>query len=172
MKQVNKGFTLIELLVVISIIGLLSSVVLSSLNLARKKARDAVRVSALYQISLALRLYADTNGDYPSYAANSWSSSICNPTCWPQLQPYLTSYLPVMPKDPLNVSSTLEGHHYLYYIRPDSAWITTNGSWAQLSAACAGKTLLVAYGMEGSGPFKKDCASYDTNASVTIMALE
>ena len=36
-----KGFTLIELLVVISIISLLSSVVLSSLNAAREKARIA-----------------------------------------------------------------------------------------------------------------------------------
>ncbi len=37
----RNGFTLIELLVVISIISLLSSVVLSSLNTARDKARIA-----------------------------------------------------------------------------------------------------------------------------------
>lgn len=58
------GFTLIELLVVISIIGLLSSIVLTSVNSARAKARDARRKSDLRTISLALELYYDKYGTY------------------------------------------------------------------------------------------------------------
>ena len=62
------GFTLIELLVVIAIIGILSSVVVASLNSARKKARDARRVDDVKQLQLALELYFDSNtgnGKYP-----------------------------------------------------------------------------------------------------------
>lgn len=66
-KETSRGFTLIELLVVIAIIGILSSVVLASLNTARKKGRDARRISDMKQIQLALELYYDSssNGSYP-----------------------------------------------------------------------------------------------------------
>ena len=62
----NRGFTLIELLVVIAIIGLVASVVLASLNSARKKSRDARRVSDLKEIKLALSIFFDDNQRYPT----------------------------------------------------------------------------------------------------------
>ena len=58
-KNKQKGFTLIELLVVIAIIGVLSSVVLASLNTARTKARDASRVSDANQMSRVMALNTD-----------------------------------------------------------------------------------------------------------------
>ena len=60
----DKGFTLIELLVVISIIGILSSFVFSSLNAARIKANDSQRKSEIDQIGIALNLYFDKYGNW------------------------------------------------------------------------------------------------------------
>lgn len=61
----NKGFTLIELLVVIAIIGLLSSVVFTSLNTARSKSRDVRRKADLNQLQTALNMFFDVKGYMP-----------------------------------------------------------------------------------------------------------
>ena len=60
----NKGFTLIELLVVIAIIGILSSVVLSSVNLARSKGIDASVKANLAGVRSQAEIYYDSNGDF------------------------------------------------------------------------------------------------------------
>ncbi len=60
----NKGFTLIELLVVVAIIGLLSSIVLASLNSARTRAKDAAIKEAAYQLSTVMAFNYNDYGDY------------------------------------------------------------------------------------------------------------
>jgi len=65
-KRKNKGFTLIELLVVIAIIGVLASIVLVSLNSARSKGRDTKRVGDVRNLTQALEMYYDANGQYPT----------------------------------------------------------------------------------------------------------
>jgi type II secretion system protein G len=62
----SRGFTLIELLVVIAIIGILSSVVLASLNTARGKANDAARMQDVKAIKTAMEMYYGDNGGYPT----------------------------------------------------------------------------------------------------------
>ncbi len=61
----RKGFTLIELLVVITIIGLLSTLAVVSLNSARAKARDAKRVYDVKQLQTGLDLYLADGTNYP-----------------------------------------------------------------------------------------------------------
>ena len=58
------GFTLIELLVVIAIIGILSSVVLASLNTARAKGADAAIKSNVDSARAQAELYYDNGQTY------------------------------------------------------------------------------------------------------------
>ncbi len=62
-NKFNRGFTLIELLVVIAIIGILSSVVLASLNTARNKGADAAVKSNLNNMRAQAELFYDNNGN-------------------------------------------------------------------------------------------------------------
>ena len=119
-QRENRGFTLIELLVVISIIGLLSSVVLASLNGARQKARVAKRLSDLNQVQLALENYYSTNNAYPT-TGGAWRSQCYN---WgtggvgytqDQVIPGLVpTYLSVLSADPsMNASGNQNCYLYL-----------------------------------------------------------
>jgi len=106
-NSASKGFTLIELLVVVSIIAMLSTIVLASLNSARAKARDARRLADMRQVQNALELYYNDNGHYPN-TSNEWQGE----TCWDPSDIYDTSgpsgYIPdlapthiaVLPTDP------------------------------------------------------------------------
>lgn len=65
----SAGFTLIELLVVIGIIGILSAVVLASLNTARFKGNDAAIQSDLSTIQTQAEIYYSGDG------ANSYGTA-------------------------------------------------------------------------------------------------
>lgn len=60
-KNRSQGFTLIELLVVIAIIGILSAVVLASLNTARTKGSDAAIQSDLSAVQVQAEIFYGTN---------------------------------------------------------------------------------------------------------------
>lgn len=72
----SKGFTLIELLVVIAIIGILSGVVLASLNKTRAKARDARKQADFRQINTVLNFYYDKYGTMPESPVEG--SQVCD----------------------------------------------------------------------------------------------
>jgi type II secretion system protein G len=123
-KYYNKGFTLVELLVVIAIVGVLASVVLSSLNSARAKSRDAKRLMDLRQLQNALEMYYTDNGSYP-YNGSWWgncstfgSKGTTGATGYiPNLAPTYISQLPLDPK-PIGTTGcylyqSLSGNDYL-----------------------------------------------------------
>jgi type II secretion system protein G len=78
----NRGFTLIELLVVIAIIGILSSVVLVSLNSARERAKVANAVAQLRELRNVVAAYYIDTGQYPAD---------CGLTCTQSTDPYLNA---------------------------------------------------------------------------------
>ncbi|MFH1575644.1 MAG: type II secretion system protein [Candidatus Nealsonbacteria bacterium] len=123
----KKGFTLIELLVVIAIIGLLSSIVVVSMQGVRMKARDSARKQDLRAIQTALELYqiryekyppevqwcdssvgAVTAGCPPSPPQDDWAATS-------DLRDLITEgFLGGLPKDPVNSSA------YYYWYEPDN----------------------------------------------------
>ncbi len=141
----KRGFTLIELLVVIAIIGILSSVVLASLNTARSRARDAQRQSDIQNVYRALQLYWLDNNAYPS--TGSLDTVYMDPGCktagapdqvtanW---VPNLVSggYIASLPQDPrpkdVVLNATTGGACYMYSSDGTrfilSAWSTVEGT--------------------------------------------
>ena len=72
-----RGFTLIELLVVISIVGLLSSFVMASLNDARISAQYTVAKQAMKQISDATMLLSPDGTRLMSVTGSNCSDCVC-----------------------------------------------------------------------------------------------
>lgn len=126
--EAKPGFTLIELLVVIAIIGILSSVVLASLNSARVKSRDARRLSDIHQIANALALLASNNGGVFPTTGNTAKCLGTNSSCWAgaatgdaTLNTNLQQFLSKIPMDPSRTSG--KGDYYLYLSSAgDVAW--------------------------------------------------
>ena len=141
MPKSTTGFTLVELLVVISIITLLASVIMASLNSARFKARDARRRSDVNQLRSAIILYYDK---YDVPPATDGNMRYCLGhgdigTCWPgsgnyhgstDLDNKIKEFLTTIPDDPLN-NTSCNGDAYMYY------------------SDATGKLIYLHYGMEG-----------------------
>lgn len=74
-----RAFTLIELLVVIAIIGILSSIVLSSLNTARNKSVDSAAMSDLANARSQAELFYASNGyAYRTGTPGPPATNVCN----------------------------------------------------------------------------------------------
>lgn len=164
-----RGFTLIELLVVIAIIGLLSSVVLASLNTARMKSRDAKRMSDLKELSTAIELFYDAAGTYPREGCNPDTSATGSSGCpnpptnneWrmnglaaTHYSHNITEFIPVVPLDPLNNST----YYYQYEPHCGQGGGKKDGYWVRVRLEATGSWYYVKGGIQSS-PVNPICSS-------------
>lgn len=91
------GFTLVELLIVISIIGILSTLVMSNFVGIRQRARDGQRKSDIVQIQSALEFYRSDVGSYPAPPLPACGTSLTGGSP-------VTTYMKKVPCDPLTNS--------------------------------------------------------------------
>jgi prepilin-type N-terminal cleavage/methylation domain-containing protein len=153
----KRGFTLVELLVVIAIISMLASMVLSSINTARVKARDARRIMDIQQIYLALNLFYAKYGCLPitngtacsgaigwsDYNIGGWDYS-SQPAGSPTFLGFLqtSGFISKVPADPVN-NMTGDGTSgqfaYRYYCYPSGAnqglhlgFFRESGTWVEV----------------------------------------
>lgn len=107
----KRGFTLIELLVVISIIGLLSSVVLTAINTSRIKARNEQRIANANAIEKGFYVattgitnqFPIEGGDYKCLGKTSCWSDLAGMSSRPAIDDLLKKGMAggVIPLDPL-----------------------------------------------------------------------
>lgn len=104
----KKGFTLIETLVVMAIIGILVSVIITSLIGARDKARDLKRKAEISQIGrfLVMSCYVPDAGD-GDYDLMPIAQELLIKN------PQYSQYLKMIPRDPRSGNDTESGYRYI-----------------------------------------------------------
>lgn len=137
--KASKGFTLIELLLVISIVAILTTIILSSLNSGKTKANDSKTISQISQMTSQAFLFSGTVGTAyvvptPYKVSNgitgaSSSGTAGSGTLFNATNISLNSlYL---------LADELPGDNYIYY-GWDGVAINPNGRWFFISSTSTG----------------------------------
>jgi len=165
MNKNNKAFTLIELLVVIAIIGLLSSIILSSLSSAREKSQDTHKISEAKEVEKAIELYRlDNNFSTPSFASSSSNGTLHSEGTTEyndaMTQLVTAGYLPTIPESP-------SGTDYSYIVSDDgkSAMFYANLSDSSSKGDVCIRIGDDDFGQTGTGPYCDGTLASSTDES-------
>lgn len=152
MNKNKTGFTIIELLIVSAIIGLLSAVVLQSLNVARTKSRNAARLAQIDQIQKTMNLSVTggtnmlpfSNNLYACLGYLGYTGADCttanaiNDPITTSVQQFMAGG--VIPKDPFFSSGV--GFRYLYHSNINPTAISAANQCAPAGSCPSGAYLL------------------------------
>jgi len=144
----KRGFTLIELLVVIAIIGILSSVVLASLNTARSKGTDAKVQSEMRSVAVNAEIYYDNNDN--AYQTGSSATSACDAanTLFSSTNPNIAQIVEDLESIPgdMHCNVNADGDAYLFshvLTATTSAFCVDSTGQAKITAGTIGNTTYV-----------------------------
>ena len=132
----KKGFTLIELLVVIAIIGILSTVVLVSLNNARTKAEAARIVRQFQEIEKAIQVEMANQGKYLNN--QEWNGAVSHDS--PRTISWLITngYLSSLPDVDYKVRGEDVSYRIFSFLYVIDNCTSANNGWAGVSLSIVG----------------------------------
>lgn len=159
----DKSFTVIEVLVAIAIIGLLSSIILISLNSARAKGKDARRQADLKQINLAMEM---CYGDSACSGLNSYPVITGGTNNLTQIDSDGTPLYLMVPKDPTDTSPyqyiwTANASPYQYYCLYSKLEAQVNTYTCASNKGIKTKTTPFAACAPNTVPCNLDCCGFD-----------